>query len=61
VDLLGARLAHHADDLERGGAAHDAVVDQQHALAGEHGAVGAVLIARQLAHALGRLDESAAA
>src|SRR5262249_30873025 len=33
VHLFGPRVAHHADDLTAGGAAHDGVVDQHHALA----------------------------
>jgi hypothetical protein len=61
VHLAGPGLADHAHDLARGGAAHDGVVDQHHALAFQHRAVGAVLHAHaELAHALGRLDEGAA-
>ena len=58
---LGAGVAHHLHDLERGGAAHDRVVDQHDALAVDHGAVGRVLEAHaQVADRLRRLDEGAA-
>ena len=43
VHFAGAGVAHHLHDLDRGGAAHDEVVDQHDALARDHGAVGAVL------------------
>ena len=33
MDFLGAGAAHHLDDLDRGRAAHDAVVHQHDALA----------------------------
>ena len=61
MHLLGAGLAHHLHDLHRGGAAHEAVVDQHDALARDHRAVGVVLQAdAELADRLGRLDEGAA-
>ena len=54
------RSPHHLDDLDRGGAAHDQIVDQDHALAGEVGAAGVVLQAHaQMADLLGRLDKGA--
>ena len=56
-----AGIAHHLHDLHRSGAAHDRIVDQHDALAGDHGAIGAVLEANaELADVLGRLDEGAA-
>ena len=61
MDLLGAGLAHHADDLHRGRAAHEAVVDEHDALALDRGAVRRMLHAHaELAHRLRRLDEGAA-
>ena len=61
MHLLGAGLAHHPHDLHRGRAAHEAVVDEHDALAGNGGAVGGMLHAHaELAHRLGRLDEGAA-
>ena len=61
MHLLGAGVAHHLHDLERGGAAHDRIVDQHDALARDHRAVGAVLQAHaELADRLRRLDEGAA-
>ena len=33
MNFARARAAHHADDLAAGGAAHDRIVDQNHALA----------------------------
>ena len=61
MHLAGAGLAHHAHDLHRGGAAHEAVVDEHDALAVDDGAVGRVLQAHaELAHRLRRLDEGAA-
>src|SRR4029077_19823111 len=61
VDLAGAGVAHHADDLFRRGAAHERIVDQDDALAFDGGTVGGMLHAHpELAHALGRLDEGAA-
>ena len=60
MHLAGAGVAHHLHDLHRRGAAHDGVVDQHDALAGDHGAVGAVLQPHaELADLLGRLDEGA--
>src|SRR5712691_3989146 len=61
MDFEGAGVAHHADDLLRGGAAHQRVVDQDDALAFDRGAVRIVLHAHaEFANALGRLNESAA-
>ena len=61
MHFAGARVAHHAHDLHRRGAANDRIVDQHDALAVDHGAVGAVLEANaELADVLGRLDEGAA-
>src|SRR6266404_6965024 len=61
MDLAGAGVAHHADDLFRGGAAHQRVVDQDDALAFDRGAVRIVLHAdAQFAHALGWLNEGTA-
>ena len=61
MHLAGAGLAHHLDDLHRGGAAHDRIVDQDHALALDQGAVGVVLQAHaEMADVVGRLDEGAA-
>ena len=51
-------LAHHPHDLDAGRAAHDRIVDQHDALAGDHRAVGVVLQAHaEFADRLGRLDE----
>ena len=61
MHLARAGVAHHLHDLHRGRAAHDRIVDQDHPLAGHHGAIGAVLQAHaDLAHRLRRLDEGAA-
>src|SRR6476660_7465597 len=61
MDLAGAGVAHHADDLFRGGAAHQRIVDQDDALALDRGAVRIVLHAdAEFAHALGRLNEGPA-
>src|SRR4051794_9386390 len=61
MDFAGAGVAHHADDLFRGGAAHQRIVDQDDALAFDRGAVGRMLHAdAEFAHALGRLNEGAA-
>src|SRR6266446_6566793 len=60
MDLARAGVAHHADDLFRGGAAHQRIVDQDDALALDRGAVRIVLHAHaEFAHALGRLNEGA--
>ena len=54
-------LAHHLDDLGRGRAAHDRIVDQDDPLALEVGAVGVVLEPHaEMADLVGRLDEGAA-
>ena len=61
VHLAGAGVAHHLHDLERGGAAHQRIVDQHDALAADHRAVGGMLHPHaDLADRLGRLDEGAA-
>src|SRR6516162_6362382 len=61
MHLGGAGIAHHLDDLNGCGAAHDRVVDKHDALAAHDRAVGAVLEANaELANVLGRLDEGAA-
>src|ERR1700686_4499245 len=61
VDLARAGVAHHADDLFRGGAAHEAVIYQDDALAFDRGAVGIMLHAHaEFAYALRRLNEGAA-
>src|ERR1700686_4273146 len=61
VDLARAGVAHHADDLIRGGAAHEAVIYQDDALAFDRGAVGIMLHAHaEFAYALRRLNEGAA-
>ena len=43
MHLSRARLAHHFNNLAAGGAAHDGIIHQHHALALQHGAIGAVL------------------
>ena len=59
--LGGAGIAHHLDDLARGGTAHDRIVHQYHSLASELGAVGTVLQAHpEMADLIGGLDEGAA-
>src|SRR5947208_16191189 len=61
VDLARAGVAHHADDLLRGGSSHQRVVDQDDALAFDRGAIGRMLHAHaEFAHALRRLNEGAA-
>src|SRR6267142_5345814 len=61
MDLARAGVAHHADDLFRGGAAHQRIVDQDDALALDRGPVRIMLHAHaEFAHALRRLDEGAA-
>src|SRR3990167_5353260 len=61
VYFAGAGLLHHLDDLLRGRAAHDRIVDQDHALAFDQRAVGVVLEAHaEVADVVGRLDEGAA-
>ena len=57
---LAHRVAHHLDDLSRGGAAHDPVVDHDHALAFDEGTVDVVLeLDAQVADLVARLDEGA--
>ena len=61
MHFLGARVAHHANDLLAGGAAHDGIVDQHHALARQHMAHRIQLqLHAEVAHPLLRLDEGAA-
>jgi len=43
MHFAGAGVPHHLDDLGRGRAAHDRIVDQDHPLADKVGAVGVVL------------------
>ena len=51
-------IAHHLDDLLRGGAAHDGIIHQHHALALDLHAVGVVLALHVIvADLVGRLDE----
>ena len=58
MDFARAGIAHHLDDLHRGGAADDAVVDQHDALALDQRAVGVVLqLDAEVADVLARLDE----
>jgi hypothetical protein len=58
MDLFGAGIAHHLDDLHRGRAADDAVVDKDDALALDQGAIGIVLeFDAEVADVLARLDE----
>ncbi len=53
-------VAHHADNLAAGGAAHDGIVDQHNALAFQNVAHGIQLeLHAEVAHALLRLDEGA--
>src|SRR6266436_2792183 len=61
MHLAGAGVAHHADDLFRGGPAHQRIVDQDDALAFDRRAVRIMLHAHaEFAHALGRLNEGPA-
>ena len=61
MHLLGAGLAHHLHDLLAGRAAHDRIVDQHHALAFDHAAVGVVLqLDAHVADRIAGLDEGAA-
>ncbi len=60
MHFLGAGLAHHLHDLDRGRAAHHAVVNQHDALAAHFHLVGAVLeLDAELANLLLGLDEGA--
>ncbi len=60
MHLLGAGLADHVDDLGRCGAANDAVVDQDDALAFDRCPVGVVLqLHAEMPDLVGRLDEGA--
>src|SRR5580704_6753944 len=61
MHLASAGLAHHLDDLHRGGAAHDRIINQDHALAVDQAAVGVVLQAHaEMADSVDRFDEGAA-
>ena len=61
MHLLGARRRAPSRRSSSGGAAHDAVVHQDHALALDRGAVGVVLqLHAEMADMVGRLDEGAA-
>ena len=61
VHLAGADLLYHLDDLLRGRAAHDRIVDQDDPLALDQGAIGVVLETdAEVADVVGRLDEGAA-
>src|SRR5207253_2593766 len=61
VDLACAGVTHHLDDLARGGATDDRVVDDDHALALEDGLDGVQLEANaEVPDRLLRLDEGAA-
>src|SRR6266481_4470776 len=61
MHLAGAGVAHHADDLFRGGPAHQRIVDQDDALAFDRRAVRIMLHAHaEFAHALGWLNEGSA-
>ena len=61
MHFFRACVADHAHDLAAGGAAHDGVVDQHHALAFEQSAHRIQLqLHSEVAHALPRLDERAA-
>jgi len=60
-DFHGTGVARHLDDLAAGGATHDGVVDEQHALAAEFLMYGVEFLAHGiLAHRLPRHDEGAA-
>src|SRR5690348_2538773 len=60
MHLCGACVAHHLHDLLGSRAAHDRVVDQDDALAGERCAIGIVFLAHaEIANAVRRLDEGA--
>src|SRR6266481_9394851 len=59
VDLPRSGPPHHFHDLYRSGAAHDRVVDEDHALAGKIGPARVVLQTdTEMANLVGRLDES---
>ena len=61
MHFRGTGLSHHLDDLLGGGAAHDRIVDQDHALAGEARPVGVVLeLHAQMADLVGGFDEGTA-
>ena len=61
IDLAGARLARQLDDLLRGRAAHDRIVDQQHVLAAKLEVDGVQLATHRLrALCLARHDKGAA-
>ncbi len=61
MHLFRPSRSDHLDDLLAGGAAHDRVIDQDHALALQHRAVGGVFqLHAEVADVVGRLDEGAA-
>src|SRR6516162_1134134 len=61
MHLPGAGGPHHLHDLLAGGAAHDAVIHQDHAAPLDRGAVGIVLqLHPEMADMVARLDEGAA-
>ena len=61
MDLAGAGVANHADDLAAGRAADDGVINQDDALAVEYAAHRVELeLDAEVAHPLLRLDEGAA-
>src|SRR5271170_1999666 len=56
--FAGAGAANHFDDLDRGGAAHDRIIDQDDPLPGQIGAAGIVFQPyAEVADLFGRLDE----
>jgi len=58
MNFSGAGIAHHLHDLFGRGAAHDGIINQDHAFAFQDGAIGRMLARdRADAAALGRLDE----
>src|SRR5690606_14481111 len=60
VHFLGAGIANHLNDLLARGAAHDRIVDQHHALALDHLAVGVMLqLHAHMADRIAGLDEGA--
>ena len=58
VNLGGARIAHHLDNLETGCAANNGIVDKDHTLARNQGSVGIVLqFYAEVTNLIARLDE----
>ena len=61
MHFLGAGLAQHLHDLQRGGAPHDRIIDEDDTLAGDHRAVGIVLeLDTKVADLVAGLNEGAA-